>query len=96
MTDEEKTAIEFYVSVLFQTIEELSETVRALRAMNNSGQNAVEFLQSVENYSDPQSERRHQTYNALRNRAAQSLANRDLDEFGEVVRELRIKATQSQ
>jgi hypothetical protein len=96
MTNEEKTAIEFYVSVLFQTIEELSETVRALRAMDNSKSSAVEFLRSVENYSDPQSESRHQAYTVLWSRAAQSLANRDLDEFGEVVRELRIKANQYQ
>jgi hypothetical protein len=96
MANEQEATIEFYVSVLFQTAEELSNKVKAFRAVVNSVPNAVEILRAVENYRDPQSETQHQAYNVLRNRAAQTLANRDLADFGEVVRELRAKANQYQ
>lgn len=66
--------------------EELSGKVRAFRTVVNSLLNSVEVLQEVEQHSAPENESRHQTYNALRHQAAQSLANRDLAEFGEVVR----------
>jgi hypothetical protein len=96
MANEQEATIEFYVSVLFQTVEELSNKVKAFRAVVNSVPNAVEILRAVEDYRDPHSEMQHETYNALRNRAAQTLASRDLAEFGEVVRELRAKANQYQ
>jgi hypothetical protein len=96
MPNDEEQTLEFFVSVLFQTVEELDNKVRAFRTAVNSSPNAIEILRKVENYSDPENELRHQTYNELRDRASQSLANRDLAEFGEVVRVLRVKANRFQ
>lgn len=92
MPSEQENAFGFSVSVLFQTVEELSIKVRAHRVVINSQPNAVVLLKSINGHTDPKKEARHQTYNELRRQAFDSLVARNPVKFDDIVRELRAEA----